>query len=188
LLVLIGSTRPAKIEGVRDALAAIGAIEPGFAGAALRPIDVSDIAPCMPMSEADIIAGARARAAHVLERSRGELIGTDVYYAVGVEGGIDCVAPNLYAVKTWACVTDGRGISFGGGGAIVLPDEVAAEVLAGRELGDVIDGRAGVAVRGTRGAWGLLTRDLVTRREAFRTAVLSAFAPFYNARFYGPTV
>jgi inosine/xanthosine triphosphatase len=173
---------------VRDALAAIGAIEPGFAGAAFRAIDVSGIAPRMPMTEAAILAGARLRAAHVLERSRDELAAGDPYYAVGVEGGLDLVAPDRYAIKAWACVTDGRRESFGGGGGIVLPDDLAAEVLAGRELGEVIDERAGLAVRGTRGAWGLLTRDLVTRREAFRTAVLGAFAPFYNARLYGPNL
>ena len=56
---------------------------------------------------------------------------------------------------------------------------------AGRELGDVIDEMAGEPVRGTRGAWGLLTRDLIGRRDAFTVATLAALAPFYNAQTYG---
>jgi len=52
-------------------------------------------------------------------------------------------------------------------------------------LGDVIDAIAAAHVRGTRGAWGVLTRDLISRRDAFRLAILSAFAPFYNAAAYG---
>ena len=47
-------------------------------------------------------------------------------------------------------------------------------------------GSSGASVRGTRGAWGVLTRDLVGRRDAFRLAVLAAFAPFYNSAAYRP--
>ena len=65
-----------------------------------------------------------------------------------------------------------------------VPDDIAREVRAGRELGDVIDEMAGEPVRGTRGAWGLLTRDLIGRRDAFTVATLAALAPFYNAGAY----
>jgi non-canonical (house-cleaning) NTP pyrophosphatase len=44
---------------------------------------------------------------------------------------------------------------------------------------------AGEPVRGTRGAWGLLTRDLIGRRDAFTVATLAALAPFYNPGAYG---
>jgi non-canonical (house-cleaning) NTP pyrophosphatase len=100
-----------------------------------------------------------------------------------VEGGLDHIG-DLAAIKTWACASDGTRLSFGGGGAIVLPGEAAAAVASGRELGEVIDARAGRPVRGTRGAWGVLTKDLVTRRDAARTAVVSAFAPFYNSALF----
>jgi non-canonical (house-cleaning) NTP pyrophosphatase len=77
-------------------------------------------------------------------------------------------------------VTDGQRWGYGAGGAVLVPAAVAERVLAGEELGDVIDALAGAPTRGTRGAWGVLTRDLVGRRDAFRLAVLAAFAPFYN--------
>jgi non-canonical (house-cleaning) NTP pyrophosphatase len=66
----------------------------------------------------------------------------------------------------------------------VLPDAIAREVLEGRELGDVIDERAGTTVRGTRGAWGVLTLDLVGRQDSFRSAIVAAVAPFYNPALY----
>jgi non-canonical (house-cleaning) NTP pyrophosphatase len=56
----------------------------------------------------------------------------------------------------------------------------AVRALEGRELGDVIDELAGTAVRGTRGAWGVLTLDLIGRQDSFRSAILAALAPFYN--------
>jgi non-canonical (house-cleaning) NTP pyrophosphatase len=55
-----------------------------------------------------------------------------------------------------------------------------SEVLDGRELGDVIDELARARVRGTRGAWGVLTLDLIACQDSFRSAILAALAPFYN--------
>jgi hypothetical protein len=55
-------------------------------------------------------------------------------------------------------------VGHGAGGAIALPLTITCQALAGRELGDVIDEIASTTVRGTRGAWGVLTRDLVGRR------------------------
>jgi non-canonical (house-cleaning) NTP pyrophosphatase len=61
---------------------------------------------------------------------------------------------------------------------------LARRVLAGEELGEVVDSLVGAPTRGTRGAWGVLTCDLAGRRDAFRLAVLAAFAPFYNPAAY----
>ena len=35
-----------------------------------------------------------------------------------------------------------------------------------------------------QGAWGVLSRGLLTRSMSFETALLAAFAPFYNPRVY----
>lgn len=186
MIIYIGSTRPAKVEAVRDAMDAIAARDRRFGTAEIRPIDLSGTGPPMPMSEAAILDGARRRAARLIE---GPAAGENgERFAVGLEGGLDRLPLDAdsmaYALKAWACVTDGRRWSYGAGGAVVVPAAVARDVLAGRELGDVIDALAGGEVRGTRGGWGLLTSDLVGRREAFRVAVISAFAPFYNPTYY----
>jgi non-canonical (house-cleaning) NTP pyrophosphatase len=39
-------------------------------------------------------------------------------------------------------------------------------------------------VRSRQGAWGVLTRGLLTRSVSFETALVAALAPFYNARVY----
>jgi len=39
-------------------------------------------------------------------------------------------------------------------------------------------------VRSKQGAWGVLSRDLLTRSDSFEAALLAAFAPFYNAKLY----
>mgnify|MGYP003296415624 CR=1 FL=1 len=39
-------------------------------------------------------------------------------------------------------------------------------------------------VRSRQGAWGVLSRDLVTRSMSFELALIAAFAPFYNPAMY----
>ena len=179
MTILISSTRPAKVEGVRDAVAAITRIDPRFESATLRSYDLTAVAPRMPMSVGEILEGARRRAQALLTVEEWNQ-GTS--FAVGVEGGLHPVAVDgvRWTLQTWAAVTDGRRWGYGAGPSLALPVAVADRVNAGDELGEVIDRLAGGEVRGTRGAWGLLTRDLIGRRDAFRLATMAAFAPFYN--------
>lgn len=182
MIVLVGSTRPAKVEGARAALDAIAAVDARFRGVSVETCDVTGVAPRMPMSLSEVVAGARARATALLSRPRAEAPA----YAVGLEGGLHPLPDSSqdWTLHTWAAVTDGRRWGFGAGPALLLPRAVGLRVLAGEELGDVVDAMAGTPVRGTRGAWGLLTRDLIGRRDAFRLAVLAAFAPFYHPAPY----
>jgi non-canonical (house-cleaning) NTP pyrophosphatase len=43
-------------------------------------------------------------------------------------------------------------------------------------------GEAGI--RDARGAWGVLSANKITRQEAFRVALIAAFAPFFNSNAY----
>jgi inosine/xanthosine triphosphatase len=178
VIVLVGSTRPAKVEGAREALAAIARIDPRFHSAHLVPHDLTELAPRQPMSTADIVDGARIRASALIERhpSAGER------FALGLEGGLEHLpAPvDRWVLQSWAAVTDGVTWSYGAGPALMIPPPVIERVLLGEEMGDVIDRLAGRSVRGGQGAWGILTRDLIGRRDAFRLAVIAAFAPFYQ--------
>jgi len=182
--ILLSSTRPAKVEGSRDAIAAIAEIDPAFRRATFLTHDLGGLGPRMPMTRVAIVEGARTRAAALLDRLREAGAG----YAIGLEGGLEPLAVGgreEYLLETWAAVTDGAHWSIGSGGTVLVPPHVIDRVHAGAELGDVIDAIAAAHVRGTRGAWGVLTRDLISRRDAFRLAILSAFAPFYNAAAYG---
>jgi non-canonical (house-cleaning) NTP pyrophosphatase len=70
---------------------------------------------------------------------------------------------------------------------VELPEALAIEVLdRGVELSVAIDRFAGeVGIRDAQGAWGVLSANLISRQEAFRVAVIAAFAPLYNAKAYG---
>ena len=68
------------------------------------------------------------------------------------------------------------------------PQGEAAKALAGMGAevvpGDLDD--VGSLEKALRGAWGVFTRDLVGRRDAFRVATIAALAPFYNPGPYAP--
>ncbi|HUJ83908.1 MAG TPA: DUF84 family protein, partial [Candidatus Acidoferrales bacterium] len=47
----------------------------------------------------------------------------------------------------------------------------------GVELAEAIDAFAGdQGIRDAQGAWGVLTRDIITRRDAIRISVINAFS------------
>jgi len=188
LSIAVGSTRRPKLDGVRDALAELGPrLEPDaqfdIVGVE-APSGVRDT----PLSRAEMMAGARNRAEHLrrLAKERSE----PWNYFIGVEGGLEIVddrGARLVFLENWAYVLDreGRG-SFGQSGAVAVPEPLAARVVdEGIDLAEAVDAFAGThGIRDAQGAWGVLTRDLVTRREAFRLAVVTAFAPFYNSTAY----
>jgi non-canonical (house-cleaning) NTP pyrophosphatase len=141
-----------------------------------------------PLTRADIMSGARNRTEALLATSRAKK--EMPQYFVGLEGGLDIIqdrGDRHVFLENWAYVLDaaGRG-SFGQSGGILLPEDLAHTVVdEGVELGEAIDLFAGArGIRDAQGAWGVLSSNLITRQDAFVTALINAFAPFYNASLY----
>jgi non-canonical (house-cleaning) NTP pyrophosphatase len=69
---------------------------------------------------------------------------------------------------------------------VLVPEPLAKRVVdEGIELSEAVDAFAGgCGIRDAQGAWGVLTRNMITRQDAFRTAVINAFAPFFNRELY----
>ena len=83
-------------------------------------------------------------------------------------------------------MSDAERKAFGVTSSIAVPVAIAQRVNEERrELSAIIDEvTGGNDVRSRQGAWGVLTLDLVTRAASFETALIAAFAPFYNAGLY----
>ena len=77
-------------------------------------------------------------------------------------------------------------VPTGNPGGVLLPGHWRARWLEeGVELAQAIDAFAGQhGIRDGQGAWGILTGGLITRQDAFRVAVVNAFAPFINRAAY----
>lgn len=185
--IALGSDRAAKIMAVRACIARIAEIDPSWADAKLVARPVSTNAPAMPLTDWELMQGARERALAVRDVLRARRLEAELY--VGLEGGFHSISIESEwhtFLRGWAYATDGKRGAFGASPSISVPEELARKVIEGRtELGLVIDEVSGQRdIRSREGAWGVLSRDLVTRSMSFELALIAAFAPFYNAKFY----
>jgi inosine/xanthosine triphosphatase len=185
--VALGSDRAAKIVAVRGSIARIAEIDSSWAEATVVARRVETNAPAMPLNDWQLMQGARERALAVRDQLRAQRLDADIF--VGLEGGFHSISIEgewHTFLKGWAYATDGKSGTFGATPSITVPTSLAKRVIEGRiELGLVIDKVAGVKdVRSRQGAWGILSRDLVTRAMSFEVALIAAFAPFYNREMY----
>ena len=189
IVIAVGSTRRPKLNAVSDALADFGKLLEPVAKFEIAGVEVPSGVGHTPVSRADLMAGAQNRAEAL--RRISETSNTPWEFLVGLEGGFDVVhrdAKRYVFLESWAYVLDraGRG-AFGQSGAVLVPETLARAVVdEGLELAEAVDAFAGgKGIRDAQGAWGVLTRELVTRQDSFRAAVIHAFAPFYNRAAFG---
>ena len=188
ILVAVGSTRRPKLNAVWEALTVFGPQLDPHAQFEVVGVEVESGVGHTPTTRAELMAGARHRAETLVRRARENH--EPWRYFVGLEGGLDVIEENgqrLVFLENWAYVTDGSGRgAYGQSGSILIPGPLAEQVLdRGVELAAAIDAYAsGHGIRDAQGAWGVLTRNLITRQDAFRVAVINAFAPFFNAALY----
>jgi len=185
--IALGSDRAAKIMAVRASVARVAQVDPSWAEANVVARAVNTDGPAMPLNDWQLMTGARLRALAVREILMAQKLDADLY--IGLEGGFHSISLEgewHTFLRGWAFVTDGDRGSFGMSPSIAVPEPIVESVIKGkRELGVVIDEVAGMRdVRSRQGAWGVLSRDLLTRSMSFEAALIAAFAPFYNAELY----
>jgi inosine/xanthosine triphosphatase len=188
LRIAVGSTRRPKLDAVREAASDFGPLLDPAATLEILGYDVESGVGHTPLSREELMRGARQRAETLAARLSASIEDRAQFY-VGLEGGLHVAIDDgkrRVFLESWAYVADETRGHFGCSGSIELPDPLADEVLTrGTELSVAIDAFAGsVGIRDAQGAWGVLSGNLISRKDSFRLAVLTAFAPFYNARMY----
>ena len=187
IFIAVGSTRRPKLSAVTDAVQTFAPALASGAEFEVVGFDVESGVGHTPSSRAELMRGARQRTDALVHRAQEK---DEAWrYFLGLEGGLDVVQEDSgrrVFLESWAYVTDGVLGHYGRSGGIELPEALAQEVLVnGVELSLAIDRFAGaVGIRDAQGAWGVLSGNFITRQEAFRVAVVAAFAPFYNAKMY----
>jgi inosine/xanthosine triphosphatase len=191
IVIAVGSTRKPKLGAVQDALDEIAPLLAPAAQFEVVPVEVESGVTHTPTTCEELMQGARQRAEALENLARQNADHWDFF--VGMEGGLDAIhekGRQRVFLESWAYVSDGQRGHFGRSGAVELPEPLAHEVLVrGIELSVAIDRFAQqTGIRDAQGAWGVLSANKITRQEAFRVAVIAAFAPFYNGAMYRKSV
>jgi len=189
VVIAVGSTRRPKLNAVWEAVSVFGPTLDENAQFEIAAVEVSSGVSHTPLSREELMRGAQQRAEELrrVARERSE----PWEYFVGLEGGFDVMrldgGNRLVFLENWAHVADvGGRCAFGQSGAVLVPEPLANRVVdEGIELSEAVDAFAGGrGIRDAQGAWGVLTRNMITRQDAFRVAVINAFAPFFNRSVY----
>ena len=189
IIVAVGSTRRPKLNAVWEALSVFGPTLDDNAQFEIAGVEVPSGVSHTPLSRSELMKGAQQRTEALIRIAREK--SESWKYFVGLEGGFDVIqgdnCPRLVFLENWAYVAEasGRG-AFGQSGAVFVPEPLAKRVIDdGIELSEAVDAFAGGrGIRDAQGAWGVLTRNMITRQDAFRVAVINAFAPFFNRAIY----
>jgi len=190
LIIAVGSTRKPKIAAVREAVDEMSDLLAAETSIEIVGVEVESGVNHTPLSSEESMRGARQRAEWLQQVAKQEAKPWN--YFVGLEGGLAVIVDGERRVflESWAYVSDGTRGHFGRSAAVELPEALAEEVFVrGTELSIAIDQFAGEAgIRDAQGAWGVLSGNKITRQEAFRVALIAAFAPFFNLPTYRRTV
>src|SRR3989344_7124426 len=176
MLVLVGSKNPVKIESVKEAFAKY------FASVEVIGLDVDSKVPTQPVNY-QTYEGARNRALALQSLAREKY--PEAQYFVGIEGGIEETYSRWFSFGL-ICVIDHRGReSIGKSPHFSLPSHILQKLLAGEELGEVMDHHTGHKnAKQKMGTVGILTHGKMDRKELYIHGLTMALIPFVNENLY----
>lgn len=155
--IVIGTKNPAKIQAVQ---AVFKDYHPEYITVEV-PSGVSE----QPFSDEETINGAVGRALASLETGKGDI-------GIGLEGGVHEHESGLFLCNWGALAVKGEAPIIAGGARIPLPEEIAARLRSGEELGPVMDTFAHKEnIRKKEGAIGIFTNGQINREEMFTHVV-----------------
>jgi inosine/xanthosine triphosphatase len=165
----VGSTNRLKIEAVSEVFGR------AFGSVTVVPVDAKSGVPSQPF-EAQILEGATNRAKAALE-------GNDL--GVGIEAGIVRMAGRLFGMG-YCVITDGKISSLGSQPMFELPEVFHERLEKGVELGKVTDEFFRTEnAKEAMGASGLLSKNLVNRKELLKMSISTALMPWVSREIYG---
>ncbi|NMH65989.1 inosine/xanthosine triphosphatase [Shewanella salipaludis] len=171
--VRVGSTNPVKVNAARNALTQVFPQANIDCQGMHAPSGVAE----QPMTETETREGAINRV-----RFCQQAVQADFYLAM--EGGVDAFdhGPATFA---YIAIARAEQLSIGRSALLPLPPKVHQALLAGEELGHVMDRLFNtVNIKQQGGAIGLLTQGHATRESIYTQAIILALAPMLNPQWY----
>ena len=173
-IVAVASTNPVKVaaaaEGLRRMFPHLAFV--------VRPVGVLSGVADQPLTDEETLLGATNRVANAVSAC------PEASFWLGIEGGVQWQAGELSAFA-WVVVRGPGGLGRARSGTFFLPSAVAALVAQGLELGAADDQVFGQTnSKQAAGAIGLLTGNVVDRRQLYEQAVVLALVRFKNEALY----
>ena len=169
--VAVGTRNPVKVAAVENVFMRI------YGDVKVEGRKVSSGVPAQPFGS-DVVKGAIARAKNAYKSGSYD-------YGVGIEAGLSDVEGYILDVQFCAIYDPADGITLGCGSGFQYPPIVLSQVLAGREVGDVMSELSGIERLGKKlGAIGYLSHGLLDRTQLTEQSVLMALIPRINPRLY----
>ena len=168
--VVVGSSNPVKVGAV------IESFRQYYPDCEVVSQKVSSGIAEQPMSEEETVQGTTNRAIAALEYGD---------FGVGLEGGVTMIGGALFECA-WCVVVDKNGKKgMGGGLYFELPKKVAEKIMAGGELGPIMNELTGEDnVKEKSGAIGIFTRGRLDRKTAYVQLVTSALIKFVSPEWF----
>ncbi|WP_277586160.1 DUF84 family protein [Psychrobacillus antarcticus] len=164
--ILIGTQNRAKTKAVQ----AISSVY--YPDAIFENIEVSSDVSEQPMSQEETRQGAINRAKYLMED-------TDALFGIGLEGGIQVIDGQMYICNWGALVTQKGTVFTATGAGVPLPKEISEQLLAGAELGPVMDVFTNKnGIRHDEGAIGVFSNGFVNRSAMFEHIMLLLIGQF----------
>ena len=171
-MIVVGSINPAKLNPAREVF---GRVAPGVEVVGLG---VPSGVPGQPIGFRETLLGAQNRAL-------GALASEGAIWGAGLEGGVEFDSEGRGWLFGVVAVAHGSRVTSSRSASLQLPPEVTRRVLAGEELGPVMDGLSGVRDNKRQGgAYGYLSGGLLERADVWRQALVLALTPQLNAELY----
>ncbi|AXI25377.1 purine NTP phosphatase [Methanofervidicoccus sp. A16] len=162
--VALGSENPTKIKGTQMAL------EKVMKNILIVPVDVDSGVSKQPFGVDEIVKGA-------INRAKGAFEKVPSHYGIGIEAGVVEIGGKYLDIHICA-IFDGEEYTIGTSQGFQIPEEILEEVRRGEECSKAVEKVYGIKDIGKReGIIGYLTKDLVSRVDLCRDAVLMAIVP-----------
>ena len=179
--LFVGSTNPVKINAVTTAASET------WPDVQVMGFDVPSGIAAQPRTDLETRTGARNRALAALDEGVSFLkkdqkrIRTLEVLGVGLEGGVFEQEGEVWST-VWVAVVDIDGVFYESNGArFKVPDLIAEPILAGEEMGPIVNKLFGGAdVRRTNGAIGVITNNFVDRTEEYGAIAKMALGLWYG--------
>jgi inosine/xanthosine triphosphatase len=169
--VAVGSANPVKVKAVENVFTRV------YGKSEVNGVRVSSGVPAQPFGE-ETVTGAINRAKSAFAPGKFDM-------GVGIEAGLFKVGDLTIDVQ-YCAIYDGSWLTLGCGSGFEYPSIVLGEVLAGKEVGEIMSRVAGVENLGEKqGAIGVLSKGMLTRTQLTEQSVFMALIPRMNPALYG---